>query len=111
MKKNKIKILFCSFAAFLLSTMPVLADVKLTNPLKSDNPAELIGFFIRGIMGLVGSIALVMFIIGGLMWLTSGGNPDKIKKGRDIILWSIIGLIIIFASYTLVDFVISTVAK
>lgn len=96
---------------FFLISLPALAQVKLKNPLKTDDPTQLIGFFIKGIMGIVGSVALLMFVIGGLMWLTSAGNPDKIKKGRDIILWSIIGLIVIFLSYTLVDFVISTIAK
>jgi uncharacterized membrane protein YjfL (UPF0719 family) len=39
------------------------------------------------------------------MWLTSGGSPDKIKKGMDVLIWAAIGLIVIFASYTLVEFV------
>jgi len=46
-----------------------------------------------------------MFVYGGLIWLTSGGTPDKIKKGMDVLLWAAIGLVVIFASYTLVDFV------
>ena len=47
-----------------------------------------------------------MFVYGGITWMTSSGSPEKIKKGRDIIIWSVIGLAIIFFSYALVNFVI-----
>jgi uncharacterized membrane protein YjfL (UPF0719 family) len=57
-------------------------------------------------MGLVGSIALLMFIYGGFTWMTSGGSAEKVKKGREILMWSAIGLVIIFASYGLVRFLI-----
>jgi hypothetical protein len=38
--------------------------------------------------------------------MTSGGSAEKIKKGRDIIIWSAIGLVVIFASYGLVRFLL-----
>jgi len=62
---------------------------------------EIIGVVINWALGIVGSIALLMFVIGGFIWLTSAGNPDKIKRGRDIIVWSVIGLAAIFASYAI----------
>jgi hypothetical protein len=83
---------------------------SLTNPLGSINsPQLLIGKLIDSVLGIVGSIALLMFIFGGLTWMTSGGSAEKIKKGRDIIVWSAIGLIIIFASYGLVKFLILSI--
>jgi len=82
----------------------------LTNPLGSINtPQLLIGQIINAVLGVVGSIALLMFIYGGLTWMTSGGSAEKIKKGRDIIIWSAIGLIVIFASYGLVRVLILTI--
>lgn len=69
-------------------------------------PQLLIGKIINSILGVVGSIALIMFIFGGLTWMTSSGSADKVKKGRDMIIWSIIGLAVIFASYGLVRFLI-----
>lgn len=78
----------------------------LTNPLSVSTPQLLIGTIINSVLGVVGSIALLMFIYGGLTWMTSGGSSEKVKKGRDIIVWSAIGLAVIFASYGLVRFVI-----
>ncbi|MFA5130983.1 MAG: pilin [Patescibacteria group bacterium] len=91
------------------------ANLSLDNPLCPANtpncmtPQLLIGKVINSILGVVGSIALIMFIFGGLTWMTSGGSADKIKKGRDIIVWSAIGLVIIFASYGLVRVLIQNI--
>jgi len=96
------------------STTGVLDNtiVSLDNPLcpagspNCTSPQLLMGKIINSILGVVGSIALIMFIFGGLTWMTSGGSADKIKKGRDMIGWSIVGLAVIFASYGLVRFLI-----
>jgi hypothetical protein len=85
--------------------------IKLTNPLNVDSPQQLIGKVINSILGVVGSIALLMFVFGGLTWMTSSGNAEKVKKGRDIIVWSAIGLAIIFLSYALIRFVLSTITQ
>jgi hypothetical protein len=93
---------------------------KLDNPLNPngitdgsqiDSPQKLIGIVINSVLGVVGSIALLMFIYGGLTWMTSSGNAEKVKKGRDIILWSAIGLVVIFSAYALTRFVLSTIVK
>lgn len=82
----------------------------LSNPLGNINsPQLLIGRIITSVMGVVGSLALLMFIYGGLTWMTSSGSAEKVKKGRDIILWSAVGLVVIFMSYALVRFVLSTI--
>ena len=83
----------------------------LTNPLSVNTPQALIGKIINAVLGIVGSLALLMFVFGGLTWMTSAGSQEKVKKGRDIIVWSAIGLAIIFASYGLVRILLATVAK
>lgn len=82
---------------------------KLEPPIRfATEPQKIIGLIIKAVFGLVGSIALAMFVYGGLMWLTSGGNAEKVKKGRDVLVWAVIGLAVIFGSYAIVDFVLST---
>ncbi|MFA5129203.1 MAG: pilin [Patescibacteria group bacterium] len=80
---------------------------KIKSPIGEVTGPELIGRIIKTILGVVGALALAMFVFGGFTWLTSGGSPDKIKKGKDILMWAVIGLIIIFTSYTLVDFILT----
>jgi len=50
--------------------------------------------------------ALLMFVIGGIMWITSGGSAEKVQKGKKVITGSIIGLIIILFSATIVNAVL-----
>jgi len=73
---------------------------------KGDVPS-LIGNVLKVFLGIIGSLALVIFIYGGVMWMTSGGNPDKVKKAQGTLVWSILGLVVIFSSYVLVSGVIT----
>ena len=57
------------------------------------------------ILGIVGSLALLAFIVGGVIFLTSGGNAEQVTKGKQIILGAVIGLVIVFASYAIIQFV------
>ncbi|NQU83251.1 MAG: hypothetical protein HQ536_00920, partial [Parcubacteria group bacterium] len=72
--------------------------VTLSNPLGTTSIPALLGRIIKALLGIVGSVALLMFVYGGFTWLTSGGNPEQVKKGRDIIVWATIGLAVIFIS-------------
>lgn len=51
--------------------------------------------FINLILGIVGGLALLMFVYGGYQMLTSMGNPEGIKKGKDTLTGAFIGLILI----------------
>lgn len=79
----------------------------LANPLagKVDNVQQLIGKVISAVLGVVGSIALIMFIYGGLTWMLAAGNAQNVEKGKSILMWATIGLVIIFSSYAMVQFV------
>ncbi len=85
--------------------------VKLDNPLNTNDPRVIIGNVIKVSLGLVGSLALLLFIYGGLMWMTSAGNADRLKRGLDTLVWAAIGLIVILGSYTIVNFVIQNLPK
>jgi len=99
------KILIFTLVNFIL-VKPAYA-VNLLNPLGSTTltTQQLIGLMIGAILGIVGSIALVMFIIGGFQWMTAGGNMERIKKGRDTLIWATLGLVVIFAAYAILRFI------
>lgn len=81
---------------------------NLTNPLSVSSVPQLIGNIINGVLGVVGSLALLMFIYGGFTWMLSGGNSSAVERGKNILMWAAIGLVVIFMSYALVSFVITT---
>lgn len=83
-----------------------LATARLSNPLRTDDVRVIIGRIIKAILGISGGLALLMFIWGGLIWMTSQGNKDKIEKGQKTLAWSVIGLAILFVAYAAVNWVI-----
>ncbi len=84
--------------------------VNLDNPLGDiESPQVLVGQIINSLFGIIGSLALVMFIYGGFLWMTSAGSSEQVKKGKDIFIWAVVGLIVIFSAYSLVRFVIQGV--
>jgi hypothetical protein len=84
---------------------------NLPNPLGTESPQVAIGNVVGYALGLVGSLALVMFIYGGFMWLTAMGDPGKVTKGKEIFKWAVLGLIIIFASYSLVRALLAALSQ
>lgn len=61
------------------------------------------------ILGIVGSLALLMFVYGGFMFLISAGSSDKIGQAKKILIAAVIGLIIVFSSYIIIRFVAQAV--
>ena len=67
---------------------------------------EIVNNIIVVILGFLGLIAVVLILIGGFMWMTAGGNEERVKKGRQFIINGVIGLVIILAAYAIAKFVI-----
>ena len=66
----------------------------------------ILGNLTRIVIFMAGGVAVVMIIFGGIMWVISGGDPGRIKMGRDIITNAIIGLVITIAAYAVVTFLV-----
>lgn len=98
--KNKI---ILSLLLFL--PLSAKAVVEVPNPLSANSIPELAGQMIRGLLGVSGALALFFLVWGGIMWMTSSGNSERVKKGRDSIVWAILGLVVIFVSYIVINFV------
>lgn len=58
----------------------------------------------RYLFGFIGSVALAYFIYGGFTLILSQGNDEKVTKGKDIMVAAIVGLIVAFGAYILVQF-------
>jgi len=59
------------------------------------------------ILYIVGIIAVIMLIIGGIRYVISGGDAKKVTDAKNTVLYAIIGLIISFLAFAIVNFVIS----
>lgn len=80
------------------------------DPIKT-TPEKFIGRMIKGALGIVGTVALVMMIYAGITWMFAGvrGEAKEIEKAQDTIFWAVLGLAVIFSSYAAVNFIIHNV--
>lgn len=67
---------------------------------------EVIFLIINILLGFLGVVAVLIVMYGGFVWMTSAGDPNKIDRAKQIMVNGAIGLIIIFASYSLAAFII-----
>lgn len=83
---------------------------KPTDPLKyaGYNPALVLAKIINGLLLILGTISLLMFIYAGVLWMTDQGAGSNIKKARSILVWSTSGLILIFVAYIAVGYLLET---
>ncbi len=111
--KHKTSILIILFT--LLISKPILAaGVFAEIPCFGTGNCTLCDFLYLFIllanwgMGIMGSVALLAFVAGGVMWLISGGNQNLITKGKAILTGTVKGIIIILCAYLIVNTLIST---
>ena len=53
-------------------------------------------------------LAILMMTIGGIMIMISAGNPNLASKGKEALQWSAIGLALVFCSWLIVNFILTT---
>ncbi len=58
---------------------------------------------------VIGAVALIFVIIGGIKFATSQGDPQSATKARETIIYAIIGLVFALAAETIVTFVLGSI--
>ncbi len=66
---------------------------------------------INVLLSITGVVAVVVMIIGGIYYLMSNGDPSKAKRGRDTIIYGLIGLLVALLASAIVNFVIFSVPE
>ena len=99
---------------YLLTLVPVTVQAALSPDVDTECPEGIIcdsGFNIKEyamslvnwLLGFVGIIAVVLFIYAGVLFLISAGNDESVGKAKKIMLYAVIGIVIIFLAYTIVN--------
>src|SRR3989339_1918992 len=103
------KIFFIGLLFFIISflVMPQLVGAQASLGLEvagdtglgTTDLKELIVRIIQILLGFLGLIALIVMLYGGYVWLSSGGEADKISFAKKILVNGVIGLVIIFSAF------------
>lgn len=72
---------------------------------KCVNPGEMVTHAIQWVIGVAGVVSAIFVVYGGISYTTSAGDPGKLKKAKDMILYSLIGLIIVALAEIITAFV------
>lgn len=97
--------LLAIFSIFLF-LFPFLAqgqNISIPNPLNADTFAELIDALVNIIFYLAIVIAPLMIIVAGFYFVTAAQNPNQINTAKQIILWTLIGLMIVICAKGIIN--------
>lgn len=86
----------------------LLGDASVLNKTKLSGAGSIPKAINRMISFLIyplGAFALALYVWAGTLWMTSAGNADRAGKAKSIIVWASLGVLIIFSSYILVQFI------
>lgn len=78
----------------------------------TDSKTDLMGTLttvINVVLAVVGFVAVIMIIMGGISFITSQGDSSKVTKARNTILYGVIGLVVALLAFAIVNFVLSNV--
>lgn len=91
----------------LTSAATAMAQEKpnLSSPTKDTNLAQVLTTVINALLLFAGAVAVLFLIIGGFRYVVSAGNPDQVEGAKKTILYAIVGLIIIFVAFVVVQLV------
>jgi len=71
----------------------------------SVNLLSMVGLVINSILGLLGTIFIILMIYAGFTWMTAAGNEQKTEKAISTIKHSVIGLVITLSSWAIWSFI------
>jgi hypothetical protein len=108
MKKLLLFIIVCSIILIGASLTAKAQLVKIPDPLNCDGDCDLVGI-IKKLTEILRTLAIplgtVMIIIGGIQYMTAGGNEERANKAKKTLLYTVIGVAIVLAADFLVGIV------
>jgi hypothetical protein len=120
---KKINIALISLAAVIMGAFafvpasPAYADVageiqKGVNSAGGNKENTTLGARLEDVVNILlyvlGAIAVIMIVIGGIRYATSNGESSQISSAKNTILYAVIGLIVAVMAYAIVNFVLDS---
>lgn len=116
LKQAMIVMVITALGLTIFNLVPVHAQT-LINP--GDVPAgvaaatgnqgsfrQLVLTILQFFLGFLGLLAVIMIIYGGVLYVSAAGAQEKIDKGKKIIMYAIVGIVIILLSFAIVNTVL-----
>ena len=72
---------------------------------KNKDVVEIVQSGVNVVISLVGILAVFSIIYGGFTYITAQSDPAKIKRGKDMVVYAVVALVVAFLAYGIVIFV------
>lgn len=106
---NKVrKIILPVVSYFTAMVVPTAASAQqlVPNEIKGiDNIVAVVRAIIQFILVIAFVLAFIMLLIGGIRWITAGGDEKAVGSARNMITAALIGLVIVLVAYALIKLV------
>jgi hypothetical protein len=66
---------------------------------------DVLSALLRFLLAIFTLFAIISFIVSGLMFITSGGEEDRLNKAKTMLQFSIIGIIVALSGYIVINLV------
>jgi hypothetical protein len=111
--KKIFPVLFLSLVLLVFSSLYIEAaeGFKIKNPLKWETLQELADAVFAGLVKISFLIAPLIIVIAGYLFLTAGGDPQKVSTAKKMIMYTITGLIVLLASYGIIKIIVQFFKK
>lgn len=73
----------------------------------TDNATSMAKTIVNVMLFVLGIVAVIMIVIGGLRYVTSGGDSSAVTSAKNTILYSVVGLVIAVMAFAIVNFVLT----
>lgn len=73
---------------------------------KGEDASSLIKTLINTLLFVVGALAVIMIIVSGILYVTSTGDAGRVAKAKNTLMYSIVGLVVAFLAYAIVNWVL-----
>ena len=108
---NKMKNVLYGATSAVMALTPALAfaqvDKTVTNSAVSGLGGGSITFLLQQLMswlfGILGFLAIIGFLISGILYLTAAGDEDQAGKAKNAMMYSIIGIVVALLGFVIVS--------
>jgi hypothetical protein len=75
---------------------------------QNDNATSMAKIIINTLLYILGIIAVIMIVIGGIKYTASNGDASRVKSAKDTIMYSVVGLVVAIFAFAIVNFVVTS---
>jgi hypothetical protein len=103
MKKNTLIIIASVCLLLFVSNYSLAASATFGNPLGSDTIEAVLNNISTYLKSIAGVIAVIFIVIGGIMYMISGGSTEMMERGKKTIIYAMAGLAIVIGASTILS--------